>query len=159
MTLVYLSLGSNIGERQTYLQRALEELAHLSHITLQAVSPVYETAAWGKTDQADFLNIVCQLETDLSPYDLLEACQKIEKHLNRVRHEHWGPRTIDIDILFYGNTIIKEDNLKIPHPYLQNRAFVLVPLNDIASELVHPVLKETVAILLEKVDKSGVKIW
>ena len=136
MTLVYLSLGSNIGERQTYLQRALEELAHLSHITLQTVSPIYET-----------------------PYDLLEACQKNEKHLNRVRHEHWGPRTIDIDILFYGNTIIKEDNLKIPHPYLQNRAFVLVPLNDIASELVHPVLKETVAVLLEKVDKSGVKIW
>ncbi|MGT2924127.1 2-amino-4-hydroxy-6-hydroxymethyldihydropteridine diphosphokinase [Streptococcus caviae] len=157
MTAVYLGLGSNIENREAYLEKALASLAELPHTRLINQSVIYETAAWGKTDQADFLNVVCQLETDLSPQELLQSCQNIEKQLGRIRHEHWGPRTIDIDILFYGHEIIDKEELQVPHPYLQDRAFVLVPLNDIAGSLIHPLLKQSIADLLQRVDKSGVK--
>ncbi|WP_057490198.1 2-amino-4-hydroxy-6-hydroxymethyldihydropteridine diphosphokinase [Streptococcus orisasini] len=157
MTLVYLSLGSNIENREAYLEKALTSLAELPRTRLLAQSAVYETAAWGKTDQADFLNLTCQLESDLSPQELLQSCQRIEQQLGRIRHEHWGPRTIDIDILFYGHQIINKEDLQVPHPYLQERAFVLVPLNDIASSFIHPLLKQSIANLLQRVDKSGVK--
>ncbi|MGT2636669.1 2-amino-4-hydroxy-6-hydroxymethyldihydropteridine diphosphokinase [Streptococcus ratti] len=157
MTAVYLGLGSNIENREAYLEKALASLAELPQTQLVDQSAVYETAAWGKTDQADFLNVVCQLETDLSPQELLQSCQSIEGQLGRIRHEHWGPRTIDIDILFYGYQIIDEEDLQVPHPYLQDRAFVLVPLNDLARSFIHPLLKQSIADLLQRVDKSGVK--
>lgn len=157
MTLVYLGLGSNIENREAYLQKALASLAELPQTQLTDRSPIYETAAWGKTDQSDFLNMVCQLETDLSPQELLRSCQNIESRLGRVRHEHWGPRTIDIDILFYGHEIIDEEKLQVPHPYLQNRAFVLVPLSDITESFIHPLLKKSAADLLKETDQSGVK--
>lgn len=135
MTVIYLSLGSNMGDRKDYLNRALRALNDLEQTQVSQVSSFYETAAWGKTDQEDFLNICCQLETNLKPQDLLCHCQKIEKELDRVRHEHWGPRTIDIDILLYGQEIIDDNNLKVPHPYMTERAFVLVPLLEIAPQL------------------------
>ena len=99
MTKVYLSLGSNMGDRQGYLQRAVEALKQLPETKVEAVSSFYETAAWGLTNQADFLNLALALETQLQAERLLSACQGIEKDLDRVRHEHWGPRTVDIDIL------------------------------------------------------------
>ncbi len=136
MTKVYLSLGSNIGDRKSYLDRAIKSLNNLEETTVTTVSSFYETPAWGKTDQADFLNCCCELETQLVPQALLSACQKIEKDLNRVRHEHWGPRTIDIDILLFGDGVINEENLKIPHPYMLERTFVLVPLEEIAPDLI-----------------------
>ncbi len=135
MTSVYLSLGSNIGDKKAYLLSAIERLEQLDKTVVKSVSSFYETAAWGKTDQDDFLNICCELETDLAPQELLLACQKIEKDLKRVRHEHWGPRTIDIDILLYGDETIATENLNVPHPYMTERAFVLVPLEEIAPKL------------------------
>ena len=135
MTKVYLSLGSNIGDKKAYLDAALDRLNQLPQTSVTLVSSFYETAAWGKTDQDDFLNICCELETSLSAQQLLSDCQQIEKDLDRVRHEHWGPRTIDIDILLYGIERIETDNLKVPHPYMTERAFVLVPLHEIAPSL------------------------
>lgn len=135
MTKVYLSLGSNIGDKKAYLLAALERLEQLAQTSVTSVSSFYETAAWGKKDQDDFLNSCCELETDLTPQELLLACQNIEKELKRVRHEHWGPRTIDIDILLYGNETIATENLSVPHPYMTERAFVLVPLEEIDPQL------------------------
>lgn len=135
MTRVYLSLGSNIGDREAYLSAAVEALRQLERTRVTAVSSLYETAAWGKTDQDDFLNICCELDTSLSPQVFLQACQTIERDLDRVRHEHWGPRTIDIDILIYGNEKQKTEELTLPHPYMTERSFVLVPLAEIAPNL------------------------
>lgn len=135
MISVYLSLGSNIGDKKAYLEAALERLNQLPQTSLAAVSSFYETAAWGKTDQDNFLNICCQLKTELAAQQLLIECQQIEKNLNRVRYEHWGPRTIDIDILLYGSEHIATESLKVPHPYMTERAFVLVPLSEIAPSL------------------------
>ena len=135
MISVYLSLGSNIGDKKAYLEAALERLNQLPQTSVTAVSSFYETAAWGKTDQDDFLNICCQLKTELAAQQLLIECQQIEKDLHRVRHEHWGPRTIDIDILLYGSEHIATESLKVPHPYMTERAFVLVPLFEIAPSL------------------------
>ena len=135
MISVYLSLGSNIGDKKAYLEAALERLNQLPQTSLAAVSSFYETAAWGKTDQDNFLNICCQLKTELAAQQLLIECQQIEKDLHRVRHEHWGPRTIDIDILLYGSEHIATESLKVPHPYMTERAFVLVPLFEIAPSL------------------------
>ena len=134
MTKVYLSLGSNMGDRQGYLQRAVEALKQLTDTEVEAVSSYYETAAWGLTDQADFLNLALALETQLPAESLLSACQAIEKDLDRVRHEHWGPRTVDIDILLYGQEIWETEHLIVPHPFMTQRAFVLVPLIEIAKD-------------------------
>ena len=135
MISVYLSLGSNIGDKKAYLEAALERLNQLPQTSLAAVSSFYETAAWGKTDQDNFLNICCQLKTELAAQQLLIECQQIEKNLHRICYEHWGPRTIDIDILLYGSEHIATESLKVPHPYMTERAFVLVPLFEIAPSL------------------------
>ncbi|WP_105145178.1 2-amino-4-hydroxy-6-hydroxymethyldihydropteridine diphosphokinase, partial [Streptococcus suis] len=101
---------------------------------LGLVSNIYETPAWGKTDQADFLNLACQVYTDLSAQDFLSVCQKIEQELDRVRIEKWGQRTVDLDIIFWDEEKIQEENLIVPHPYAHERAFVLKPLAEIASD-------------------------
>lgn len=139
MSSVFLSLGSNMGDRQTYLKEALERLGQLPQTSLAAVSSIYQTPAWGLTDQPDFLNLACRLETDLAPLDLLQACQKIENDLGRVRQQHWGPRTLDIDILLYGQEVIAEPNLILPHPYMRERAFVLLPLLELDEKAFDPV--------------------
>ena len=120
---VILSLGSNLNDRENNLTKALSELSQICSLTKQ--SKIYETPPWGKTDQANFLNQVVVAETKLQPQELLEQIHLIEAKLGRVRQEKWGPRIIDIDILYYGNLILNQENLIIPHPYLQERAFVL----------------------------------
>lgn len=130
---VFLSLGSNLGNREDYLQRAIELLTDTGSV--EAVSSIYQTAAWGKTDQADFLNLVVKLQTKLSAKQLLKRLHEIEASLERVRLERWGPRTIDIDILLYGNEVIAEPDLEVPHPRMMDRAFVLIPLLDLAPEM------------------------
>ncbi|KPJ22915.1 2-amino-4-hydroxy-6-hydroxymethyldihydropteridine diphosphokinase [Streptococcus phocae] len=157
MTLVYLSLGSNMGDREGYLTKALEFLAALPQTKLSRQSHIYETAAWGKTDQADFLNMACQLETDLTPTELLELIQGIEERLDRVRHEKWGPRTIDIDILLFGDLSYETRVLQIPHPYLTQRAFVLIPLLEMDANLRLPGDKRLLMDYLAPLDQSDLK--
>lgn len=159
----YVSLGSNMGDRFDYLSRAILALRHHSGIELEAVSSIYETDPVGYTDQPAFLNMAAGGKTELSPYELLEAVMEIERSLGRKREIHWGPRTIDVDILTYGQVKIEEEKLQVPHPRMAERAFVLIPLAEIAPVLpisVTPDEYETPTQLLEKVnDKSGVRIW
>ena len=147
MTRVYLSLGSNMGDRQDYLQKAVEALNDLPETEVKAVSSYYETAAWGLT----------ALETQLPAETLLSYCQKIEKNLDRVRHEHWGPRTVDIDILLYGQEIWETEHLKVPHPYMSQRAFVLVPLIEIADDLADPKTGQAYKKYLSQLNTSDVR--
>jgi len=135
MVKAYLSLGSNIGNRSEFLSKAIKELSFNKKITVKKISSVYETAPVGFLDQDNFLNIAIEIKTSLDPWELMEYNQKIEEKLQRIKKIHWGPRTIDIDILLYGDDHINEENLKVPHPYMTERAFVLVPLHDIAPSL------------------------
>lgn len=132
----YLSLGANLGERGETLREALRQLSQLPETRLTAVSPFYETAPWGKLDQPAFLNAAAAVKTTLTPQQLLHGCQRIERALGRVRHEHWGARTIDIDLLHIPGVSLVSPELVLPHPYLTQRAFVLCPLADIAPDLI-----------------------
>lgn len=156
--LAYLSIGGNMGDRQAYLQAALKKLDKHPDCRLGSVSHIYETPAWGKTDQADFLNLACQVETDLSAQEFLTFCQEIEQDLDRVRIEKWGQRTIDLDIIFWDDQVIEEENLIVPHPYAHERAFVLLPLADIAADYRHPGLGQRVEELVSYLgDTSDIK--
>ena len=150
MVRVFLALGSNLGDRLSYLKSARQALAQLPETTITGASTIYETqAVGGPPGQADYLNAVLALETGLSPLDLLAACQAIEKRLDRVRTEHWGPRTVDIDILLYGSESIDHAQLIVPHPRLHQRRFVLAPLAELAADLIHPTLRLSCRQLLE----------
>ena len=131
----YLSLGANLGARAETIREALRRLACAAGIRLLRVSSLYETAPWGRIDQPAFLNAAAVIETDLSPLALLAACQSVERALGRVRHEHWGARTIDVDILHVEGVQMADARLCLPHPYMMERAFVLVPLAEIAPAL------------------------
>lgn len=134
MVQAYLGLGSNIGDRKQQLLKAIDLIGNIKGIKVTKQSSIYETAPIGYTDQPNFLNLCLEIETELSPQQLLKHCLDIEQQLHRVREIRWGPRTLDIDILLYSDNIIETDNLSIPHPRMQERAFVLIPLNDIASD-------------------------
>jgi len=134
----YLSLGSNMGDREANVRKALDHLATNPRIRVMKVSSLYETAPIGVTDQNDFFNAVALIETDLDPTDLLDAILDIEKIVGRVRNLRWGPRVIDIDILLYDDVEINTPELTIPHPEMMNRAFVLIPLAEIAPDLELP---------------------
>lgn len=135
MSKSYLGLGTNIGDRIGYINEALKILNSNPNINITKKSKLYETKAWGYKEQADFLNMCIEIETSLNPYELLNACQAVEKDLNRERKIRWGPRTIDVDILFFNDIILQEENLEIPHPRIKERAFVLIPLIDLNDKL------------------------
>jgi 2-amino-4-hydroxy-6-hydroxymethyldihydropteridine diphosphokinase len=144
---VFLLLGTNLGNRISNLTNAGKAIERRVGKVVKA-SSVYETSAWGKTDQPAFLNQALQIATTLEPEVLLENILSIEEGLGRKRNEKWGERTIDIDILLFGDVVSQQPNLVIPHPQLANRQFTLVPLNEIAANVVHPLSKKTVAELL-----------
>ena len=135
MNKAYLGLGTNMGDREEYLSSAVKLLNNNKNITVTNKSKIYETKAWGYTDQADFLNICIEIETSLNEYELLKVCQDVELKLNRERIIRWGPRTIDVDILFFNDIILNNEDLYIPHPRISERAFVLIPLMDINKNL------------------------
>ncbi|MEZ4592274.1 MAG: 2-amino-4-hydroxy-6-hydroxymethyldihydropteridine diphosphokinase [Chloroflexota bacterium] len=155
MQTIFLGLGTNLGDREANLQAALDGLAE--ELVITAVSPIYQTPPWGVTDQPDFLNLCLAAKTDLTPVALLTFVKNLEVELGRQPTKRWGPRLIDIDILFYANQLIETENMIIPHPRLAERAFVLRPLADIAPDFVHPVLGETMAALAEKVVDEGIR--
>ncbi len=154
MPQVWLSLGTNMGRREENLERALLALPAIGTVT--AVSPVYETKPWGMLAQADFLNVCAAATTSLAPRPLLTTLKIIERELGREPGLPWGPRLIDLDILFYDDLVYHDDHLTIPHPLLAERAFVLVPLADIAPQLRHPITQQRVLDLLTQVDVSTV---
>jgi 2-amino-4-hydroxy-6-hydroxymethyldihydropteridine diphosphokinase len=157
MNKAYLLTGGNEGDRYLNMQQARTNIEHICGQLLQ-VSSLYETAPWGKTDQADFLNQVLLIETIWNPRQLLNALLQIEEKGGRIRTEKNAPRTIDIDILFYNNLVIDEPGLSIPHPRIADRRFVLEPLNEISPEYIHPVLDKTIhQLLLECTDELAVK--
>ncbi|HEX8461629.1 MAG TPA: 2-amino-4-hydroxy-6-hydroxymethyldihydropteridine diphosphokinase [Segetibacter sp.] len=147
MNQAFLLTGGNIGDRLNNLQKAAEAIEKQAGKIIKK-SALYETAAWGKTDQSSFLNQVLGISTTLSATDLLATLLAIELELGRQRYEKMGPRTIDIDILFYNNDCINTKNLKVPHPQIAFRRFVLTPLNEIAPHFVHPVSGKTIKELL-----------
>lgn len=154
---VFLLLGTNEGDRLTNLHVVKDEIKKSVGLVVEE-SAIYQTAAWGKTDQPDFYNQVLLLQTTMSPETLLLNLQQIEKKLGRERKEKWGARIIDIDILYFGKTVLNTPGLLIPHPAIALRRFTLVPLVEIAPHFVHPVLKKTNLVLLQEcVDVLAVK--
>ena len=153
---VFFSLGSNLGDRAQNLAEALPCLQQRVHLT--RVSSLYETAPMGYADQPAFLNLACEARTVLPPDALLRFVKQIEQHQGRQATFRYGPRLIDVDILLYGGWVVSTPTLSIPHPRMAERAFVLVPLAEIAPKSVHPVLGLSVAALLAQVDQRGVRL-
>jgi 2-amino-4-hydroxy-6-hydroxymethyldihydropteridine diphosphokinase len=154
--IIYLGLGTNLGERQANLQAAATGL--IPKVRVLRVSSIYETEPWGYRDQPAFLNQVLEGETDLQPLDLMIFLKNLELTLGRQATFLYGPRLIDLDILFYDQIVINQAELVIPHPRLAERAFMLVPLAELAPELRHPSLGLTISILKNRIDTSGVKL-
>ncbi|RYD79084.1 MAG: 2-amino-4-hydroxy-6-hydroxymethyldihydropteridine diphosphokinase [Sphingobacteriales bacterium] len=153
-TIAYLLLGGNLGDRRKNLEMAIELLDREAGDVI-SVSSLYETAAWGKENQPDFLNQAVALNTNLAAVQLLDKALEIEQKLGRVRMEKWGERLIDIDLILFGNEVIDLDGrLQIPHPQMQNRKFVMMPLAEIAPYVKHPVLGKTILEIAQNISDS-----
>ncbi|MGI6467609.1 MAG: 2-amino-4-hydroxy-6-hydroxymethyldihydropteridine diphosphokinase [Syntrophomonadaceae bacterium] len=160
MTEAYIGLGSNVGDRVKNVERGVAEIAALPDTRVTAVSSLYLTPPWGKLDQDEFVNRVIAVDTGLRPLALLEHLKQIEIKMGRREGEKWGPRVIDLDILWYGGQQINLPQLQIPHPYLRERLFVLIPLEEVNSDLILPedgmTVKEVLARVLER-EQSEIK--
>jgi 2-amino-4-hydroxy-6-hydroxymethyldihydropteridine diphosphokinase len=154
MPRVFLSIGSNLGSREENCLKAVDALSR-EGIKVIKVSGVYHTRAWGYKDQPDFVNIAVECFTNLPPETLLKKIKAIERALGRKETFRWGPRVVDIDILFYGEEVIETEQLKVPHPYIAERDFVLLPMAEIAPGFVHPVLKKDMKTLLGELNEKG----
>lgn len=156
MAIVYLSLGSNFGDRVGYLQQAASQIGMIKDVNIVTSSSFYETEPWRMNSENWFVNAVMQISTTLSPIDLLHECQRIETSLGRPKNHFdnnkYMDRTIDIDILFYDNLITCNDELTIPHPRLHKRAFVLVPMLEIAQDFIHPLFQKSISDLYDNLE-------
>ena len=158
MSRIFIGLGSNLGDRAVFLHRALLELENLPQTTVKQFSSVYETEPVGIKDQPKFLNMVVELDSPLRPDDLLVQLREIELRVGRTFREHWGPREIDLDLLYYGGEMLNETALHVPHPEISNRRFVLVPLKEIAAEFQDPLSHLSIEELLQRCsDTSSVR--
>lgn len=155
MNVAYIGLGSNLGDRERYLMQALERIEKNPEITITKISSIYETYPVGLTEQPLFLNMVIEIETNFSPFELLNFLQEIESEFGRRREIKWGPRTLDLDILLYNQENMKSERLIIPHPRMQERGFVLIPLHEINPALVETMFKND----YEKVKEQQVFLW
>jgi len=147
MTKVFLGLGSNIGDRKKYLEQAIVEIKKLRDTKLIQYSSIFETEPWGYAEQDAYFNAVIEIETDIHFSELIKEVKEIEVKLGRDKTDKWKSRKIDIDILFYGNLVYEEDHLQIPHKQISERNFVLVPMNEIAPDFLHPALKKKISEL------------
>ena len=154
MLTAYIGLGANLGNRGETMRAALRQMAACPNLCVEQVSCFYETPPWGKTDQPSFLNAAARISFDGTPHELLRVLQRIEHDLGRVRHEHWGARTIDLDILYVEDVVLSDKALTLPHPYLTARAFVLVPLAEIAPDLL--VQGKRIVQWLAEADRDGI---
>lgn len=156
MARAFIAIGSNLGDRSGHVDRARARLAKLPRTRLVGFSSTYETAPVGPVEQGDFLNAAAELDTQLDPFELLEALRQIERDAGRPAEPtrvKWGPRTLDLDIVLYGYEVISSDTLVVPHPLMHERWFVLKPLAELAPQAVHPILQMTVADLLKNVEE------
>ncbi|WP_378950799.1 2-amino-4-hydroxy-6-hydroxymethyldihydropteridine diphosphokinase [Mesorhizobium sp. ANAO-SY3R2] len=151
----FLSLGGNLGDPAKAMAAALRMLDASGNVRVMTVSSLYRTPPWGKLDQPDFLNITAEVETSLTPLELLELCLDVERRLKRVRIERWGPRLIDIDVLLHGDSHVSDVGLEIPHPRMLDRAFVMVPLAEIAPELM--LTGKTTVAWAAALDSTGIE--
>ncbi|EIJ80058.1 2-amino-4-hydroxy-6-hydroxymethyldihydropteridine pyrophosphokinase [Bacillus methanolicus PB1] len=155
----FIALGSNIGDRYAYLKKAVLELDSFEEIKVVRTSSIYETDPVGYEDQNKFLNMVIKVNTSLGPFELLDICLDVEQKFGRKREKKWGPRTIDLDILLYNNENIETEKLKVPHPRMKERAFVMIPFMEIRNSML-PVMKKPFDPFLETIaNKEGVRIW
>ena len=160
MNTAYISLGSNMGDRESYLEKAINILGSHGKIEVTKRSSMYETDPVGFTEQDQFLNMVIEIRTSLSPETLLHQCLQVEIDLGREREFKWGPRIIDLDILLYNHLVIESENLLIPHPRMQERAFVLIPLLEVAPRIEHPSINAPFVDFLDEIpDREGVRLW
>ena len=159
MAIAYIGIGSNIGNRDEFLYKALKALSNDSAILVRDVSSIYETDPVGFTNQPAFLNMVAEIETSLQPLELLSSLQKIEEKLGRTREIKWGPRTIDLDILLYNQENMKSERLIIPHPRMKERGFVLIPLFELAPHLSSRLFNASAEMTDDKELNDGVRLW
>lgn len=156
----YIALGSNIGNRENYLLHAIKKINLHPSIEVVNISSIYETDPIGYTDQAQFLNMVINVNTELTASELLRSLQEIEKQLERKREVKWGPRTLDLDILLYNHENIDAEQLIVPHPRMHERAFVLIPLYELNKDIRIPTLNKSISTIIDQLqDKEGVRIW
>ena len=160
MEKVILGLGSNIGNRSGFIKKAIKQISLIKGINVMAVSSLYETGPWGLINQRKFLNCIIICLSKLEPLILFNKLKGVEQRLGRKKRIKWGPREIDIDILFYGNKVIKINSFTVPHPMIEKRNFVLIPLNELIPDFIHPVKKIKVREILKAcTDKSEAALY